>query len=117
MFRISAQEYSVLRSQFVTSTGRIGRRTPPYVFTEHGVAMLSSVLNSDRAVEVNITIIRTFIKMPLMISADKDLAQKLNQLESKYDAQFKVVFNSIRELIETKPKLIIEQNRKRRIGF
>lgn len=117
MFQLSTQEYSGLRSQFVTSSGRIGRRTRPYAFTEHGVAMLSSVLNSERAVEVNIAIIRTFIKMRLMISTDKDLAHKLDLLERRYDAQFKVVFNSIRELINAKPKQIIEETKKRKIGF
>jgi hypothetical protein len=117
MFQLSAQEYSGLRSQFVTSSGRIGRRTRPYAFTEHGVAMLSSVLNSERAVEVNIAIIRTFIKMRQMISNDKELAHKLDNLERKYDAQFKVVFNSIRELINANPKVLLEQNKKRKIGF
>lgn len=79
--------------------------------------MLSSVLNNDRAVEVNIAIIRTFIKMRAMISANKELSERLNQLERKYNAQFKVVFNSIRELIDTKPKLIVEPSKKRKLGF
>ena len=117
MFPLSSQEYSALRSQFVTSSGRIGRRTAPYAFTEHGIAMLSSVLNSERAIEVNIAIIRTFIKMREMIVNDKDLVQKLNQLERKYDAQFKVVFNSIRELINAKPKELAKVPTKRKIGF
>ena len=118
MFQLSAQEYSVLRSQFVTSSGRIGRRTRPYAFTEHGVAMLSSVLHSERAVDVNIAIIRTFIKMRQMISTDKDLAHKLDLLERRYDAQFKVVFNSIRKLIEAKPEDLTKSlSSKHKIGF
>ncbi len=87
------------------------------MLSEHGIAMLSSVLSSKRAVEVNIAIIRTFIKMRLMISTNKELSERLNQLERKYDAQFKVVFSSIRELIDSKPKLIIEPSRKSKIGF
>ena len=117
MFQLTTQEYSSLRSQIVTSSGKAGRRALPYAFTEHGVAMLSSVLNSERAVDVNIAIIRTFIKMRLMISGNKELSERLNKLEKRYDAQFKVVFNSIRELIDTKPKFIIEPIKKKRIGF
>lgn len=117
MFQLSREEYSGLRSQIVTSSGRVGRRTPPYAFTEHGVAMLSSVLNSARAIEVNIAIIRAFIKMRQMIDTNNELSEKLNQLEKKYDAQFKVVFNSIRELIDNKPRLIAEPSKKRKIGF
>lgn len=117
MFQLTPEEYSSLRSQIVTSSGKAGRRAVPYAFTEHGVAMLSSVLNSERAVEVNIAVIRTFIKMRQMIGANKELSHRLDQLEKKYDAQFKVVFNSIRELIDTKPKVIIEPAKKRKIGF
>ncbi len=117
MFQLTIEEYSSLRSQIVTVSGRSGRRALPYAFTEHGIAMLSSVLSSKRAVDVNIAIIRTFIKMRLMISTNKELSERLNQLERKYDAQFKVIFNSIREVIDTKPKLIIEPSRKRKIGF
>lgn len=79
--------------------------------------MLSSVLNSQRAVEVNIAVVRTFIKMRQMICANKELSEKLNQLERKYDAQFKVVFNSIRELIEKKPKVLIDPGKKQKLGF
>lgn len=117
MFQLNIEEYTSLRSQIVTLSGKAGRRALPYAFTEHGVAMLSSVLNSEQAVEANIAIIRTFIKMRQMIIANKELSYKLNQLEKKYDAQFKVVFNSIRELIDTKPKLIVEPLRKKKIGF
>ena len=80
MFRLTEQEYSSLRSQIVTSSGRPGRRALPYAFTEHGVAMLSSVLNSTRAIEVNIAIVRIFIRMRQMIAGNKDLAHKLTEL-------------------------------------
>ena len=114
MFQLTTEEYSILRSQIVTSSGKPGRRNLPYAFTEHGVAMLSSVLNSERAVQVNIAIIRAFIHMRKMISEHKDLWKKLEEIESRYDAQFKVVFNSIRELIEghSAPRI-----RKQKIGF
>ena len=117
MFQLNPQEYSALRSQIVTLSGKVGRRALPYAFTEHGIAMLSSVLNSDRAIKVNIAIVRTFIKMRQMIAEDKGLSEKLDQLERKYDAQFKVVFNSIRELIDSKPKLIVEPTKRQKLGF
>lgn len=117
MFQLTIEEYATLRSQIVTLSGKAGRRALPYAFTEHGVAMLSSVLNSKRAVEVNIAVVRTFIKMRQMIWANKELSEKLTQLERKYDAQFKVVFNSIRDLIEKKPKLLIESAKKQTLGF
>jgi hypothetical protein len=86
--------------------------TPPYVFTEQGVAMLSSVLKSKRAVQVNIAIMRAFVQLREMLSTHKDLARKLAAMEKKYDAQFRVVFDAIRELM-TPP----EQPPKRKIGF
>jgi hypothetical protein len=112
MFQLNYQEIAGLRSQFVTSkTGRGGRRYMPYVFTEQGVAMLSSVLNSDRAIEVNIHIMRAFVKLRELIASHKDLARKLNEMEKKYDVQFKVVFDAIRQLMSPPvPK-------KRKIGF
>lgn len=112
MFQLENQEVVGLRSQIVTSkTGRGGRRYQPYAFTEQGVAMLSSVLNSERAVEVNIQIIRVFVKLREMIAAHKDLAKKLEELEKKYDAQFRVVFDAIRALVaEPEPK-------QKKIGF
>ncbi len=118
MFQLTTEEYSILRSQIVTSSGRPGRRALPYAFTEHGISMLSSVLNSERAVEVNIAIVRTFVKMRQMIAGNKVLAQKLDELERRYDAQFKVVFNSIRELIKATPKTApVPMATKRKIGF
>lgn len=101
-----------LRSQIVTSkSGKGGRRYTPYVFTEQWVAMLSSVLNSERAVHVNIAIMRTFVKLREMIASHKDLAKRLDELEKKYDAQFKVVFDALRQLM-TPP-----EPGKKKIGF
>jgi hypothetical protein len=84
---------------------------PPYAFTEQGVAMLSSVLNSERAIKVNIEIMRAFVRLRRMLASHADLARKLEALEKKYDAQFKVVFDAIRELM--KPP----ESKKRPIGF
>ena len=100
MFQLSAEEFSILKSQSVTSSSWGGRRTPPYVFTEQGVAMLSSVLRSERAVDVNIQIMRTFVKLREMLATHKDLARKINAMEKKYDQQFQVVFDAIRKLLE-----------------
>jgi hypothetical protein len=113
MFRLTAQELAALRCQFGTSNvGRGGRRYPPYAFTEQGVAMLSGLLNSPRAVAVNIGIMRAFVRLRQMLASNAELARKLDALEEKYDAQFKVVFDAIRELMEPP-----EQARKGRIGF
>lgn len=91
MFQLTAEEAVLLRSQIVTSSsGHGGRRYVPYVFTEQGVAMLSSVLNSKRAIEVNIQIMRAFVKLREMMSTHKDLARKLTELEKKYDGQFQI---------------------------
>jgi len=98
MFQLSPQEFRDLRSQFATSRWG-GRRTPPYAFTEQGVAMLSSVLHSKRAVQVNIEIMRAFVRLRQMLSSHKELARKLAALEKKYDAQFKIVFDAIRQLM------------------
>jgi len=92
-----------------------GTRKLPYAFTELGVAMLSSVLNSKRAVHVNIQIMRTFAALRELLATHKDLAQKLEEMEKKYDQQFKVVFEAIRQLI-TAPDSVQEKP-KRRIGF
>jgi hypothetical protein len=103
---------SGLRFQNETSKNRRGgRRYLPYAFTEQGVAMLSSVLRSARAVHVNIAIMRTFVRLREMLLSNADLARKLNALEKKYDAQFKVVFDAIRELM-TPP-----EPPRRQIGF
>ena len=100
MYQMSKDEYELLRSQIVISKkGRGGRRYLPYVFTEQGVAMLSSVLRSERAVQVNIEIMRAFVRLRELVATHKDLARKLETLEKRYDAQFKVVFDAIRELM------------------
>jgi len=113
MFQLSKEEFGVLRSRFVISnTGRGGRRYLPYALTEQGVAMLSSVLRSRRAVQVNIEIMRAFVRLREMVTTHKDLDRKLKALEKKYDAQFKVVFDAIRELMEPPPT-----RPKRQIGF
>jgi len=111
MFCLTNQEVTFLRSQFVTSSWG-GRRYLPYAFTEHGVAMLSSVLNSQQAILVNVQIMRTFGRLREMLSSHKELAQKLAQLEKKYDYQFKIVFDAIRELMTPPPS-----PKKRHIGF
>lgn len=108
MFRLSDKEYSLLNSQ---TEGRGGRRYPPYVFTEQGVAMLSSVLNSQRAIMVNIEIMRAFVRLRQMMATHEDLTRKLDALEKKYDIQFSAVFDAIRQLMEPpNPK-------KKQIGF
>jgi len=134
MFQLSAQEMGqVSRSQIVTLDGQTASKSQenagnprsqivtlesghnlkyaPYAFTEQGVAMLSSVLRSKQAVQVNITIMRTFVQLRQLMSTHADLAQKLQSMESKYDKQFKVVFDAIRALMSDK-KLP-----KREIGF
>jgi hypothetical protein len=110
MFQLSDEEFANLRSQNVTSSWG-GRRYPPYVFTEQGIAMLSSVLKSERAVKVNITIMRAFIQLRKMVANHSELFRKVEAMEKKYDTQFKVVFDVIKSLIETPPK------EKRKIGF
>jgi hypothetical protein len=112
MFQLTEEEFAGLRSQFVTSKkGRGGRRYLPYVFTEQGVAMLSGVLNSHRAVHVNIAIMRAFVRIRRMLVSHEELARKVAALEGKYDSQFRVVFDAIRALMEP-PK-----TSRQRIGF
>jgi hypothetical protein len=104
MWQLTKTEAKRLRSQFVTSKGRGGRRYFPYVFTEQGVAMLSSVLNSDRAIEVNVQIMRTFMKLREILFRHKDLEKKIENLEKQYDEKFAVVFNAIKVLLEKAKK-------------
>jgi len=98
MFQLTNDEFQVLRSQIVISN-RGGRRHLPYVFTEQGVAMLSSVLHSKQAIQVNIEIMRTFVRLRQLTESHKELRQKLQLLEKKYDKQFKVVFEAIHQLM------------------
>lgn len=121
MFQLTLEELSALRSQNVTLEGQgKGQHSKylPYAFTQEGVAMLSTVLRSKRAIEANIAIMRTFVKLRELMNEHHDLADRINALERRYDAQFKVVFNSIRDLIKAKPrdlqKIILP---KRKIGF
>jgi len=110
---LTEEEYSNLKSQFVISSWGGLRRARPYAFTEQGVAMLSSILHSKRAIQVNIEIMRAFVRLRRILSSHADLARKLEELEKKYDAQFRVVFDAIRRLMapsEPEPP-------KKRIGF
>lgn len=101
MFQLSDNEIKNLTSQIVTSSWG-GRRRAPYAFTEQGVAMLSGVLRSEKAINVNIASMRAFIRMRELIGQNKELKRKLDKMENKYDRQFKVVFEAIRQLIEKK---------------
>jgi hypothetical protein len=107
MFQLTAQEASSLTSQFaISNSARGGRRSRPYAFTEHGVAMRSSVLKSSRAVQVNIAIMRAFVKLGEILSTHHELAKRLEQLEGKFDqhdAQIQEVFDAIRALLAPKP--------------
>ena len=111
MFELSKREYESLRRHFGTLKRGEHSKYLPYAFTEQGVAMLSSVLKSKRAVQVNIEIMRAFVRLRQIMSTHRDLARKLEALEKKYDAQFKMVFDAIRQLM-TPP-----QPKRRRIGF
>ncbi|MCL4469523.1 MAG: ORF6N domain-containing protein [Deltaproteobacteria bacterium] len=110
MVQLTRIEFENLKFHFGTSSWG-GTRKLPKAFTEQGVAMLSSVLNSERAVQVNIAIMRAFVKLREIIVSNKDLARKLNELEKKYDTQFRIVFDAIRELM--KPP----EPKHRKIGF
>ena len=120
MFQLTAKEFADLRFQSGTSSLRSqigtsrwgGRRYLPYAFTEQGVAMLSSVLHSDRAIHVNIEIMRAFVRLRQMLASHTELSHKLAALEKKYDKQFKVVFDAIRELMTP-----VTAKGKRPIGF
>ena len=114
MFQLDDNEFKNLKSQIVTSSWGGMRRANPYAFTEQGIAMLSSVLKSDRAIKVNIEIMRTFVKIRKMISQHKDLADKLTQLEiktEKHDKDIKAIIDAIRQLMTPPEKT------KRKIGF
>jgi hypothetical protein len=112
MFQLSREEFEALRAQLGSSSqGWGGRRYLPHAFTEQGVAMLSSVLRSDRAVHVNVEIVRAFVRLRRMAGSVTELRRKVDALEQKYDTQFRVVFDAIRELMAPAP------GEKRRIGF
>ena len=111
MLQLNKEEFENLRFHFGTSSQWGGRRYLPYAFTEQGVAMLSSVLNSERAVKVNIEIMRAFVRLRQMLASNAELSRKMNALEKKYDAQFKVVFDAIRKLMAP------PEPKRRQIGF
>ena len=111
MFELSKMEYQSLRSQNVILKRGQHSKYLPFVFTEQGVAMLSSVLKSDRAVQVNIQIMRAFIKMRQMYISHEDLKQKIIAMERKYDKQFQIVFEAIKQLLE------VDEKPKRKIGY
>jgi hypothetical protein len=112
MFVLTPTEFADWRSQFVTSKAdRMGLRYAPMAFTEQGIAMLSSVLNSERAIRVNIAVMRTFVQLRGLLASHGGLARKLEEIEKKYDAQFKVVFDAIRQLMAP------PQKPRRSIGF
>ena len=110
MLQLTKKEFENLKSHFATSRWG-GTRKLPYVFTEQGVAMLSSVLNSERAIQVNIQIMRAFTKMRKLLATHKELRHKIEQMEKKYDKQFRIVFEAIQQLLTE------EKKAKRRIGF
>jgi hypothetical protein len=100
MFQVTPAEFANLKSQIVTSSWGGLRRALPYAFTEQGVAMLSSVLRSPRAIAVNIEIMRAFVRLRAMALSVEDLSRKLTALEQRYNGQFKVVFEAIRQLMQ-----------------
>lgn len=112
MFVLNSTEFQNWRSQFVTSNAdRKGLRYPPMAFTEHGILMLSSVLNSKRAVNVNIEIMRAFVRLRLMLASNAELSRRLDELEKKHDRQYRVVFEAVRKLMD--PPSV----KRRQIGF
>jgi hypothetical protein len=118
MFQLSSDEFQNWRSQIVTSNpaAKMSLRKRPYAFTEQGVAMLSSVLKSDRAIEVNIAIMRAFVKLRDVLATNKEFGRKLEDIERKlgqHDEHFRIVFEAIRQLMAPVP----EPEKKRRIGF
>ncbi len=118
MFQLTDQEFRILRSQFVTSSWG-GRRYAPYVFTEQGVAMLSSVLNSPRAIAVNIEIMRAFVRLREMIASNKELAKHLDELEARIDRKLSTHDQAIAGILDAIRALraLPESTKKRRIGF
>jgi len=116
MFQLSDLEWKSLRLQIETSKGRGGTRYLPYAFTEQGLAMLSGILNSDKAIDVNIAIMRAFVFIRQYALSHKDLTEKLNELENKYDKQFKDVYDAINFLLQ-KDNQESEQKQRKRIGY
>jgi len=111
MFQLNLTEFQVLRSQAVMSSGWGGRRHPPFAFTEQGVAMLSSVLTSERAIRVNVEIMRTFVRLRHLMESHAELGRRLAELDKKTELRFEAVFKAIRQILEVPAK------RKLPIGF
>jgi len=111
-FKLTPKEAESLRCQFGTSNvGRGGRRYLPHAFTEHGALMLANVLNSERAAQTSVQVVRPFVRLRQLLSSNAELARKLESLEKKYDTQFRVVFDAIRKLMTPEPP------KRREIGF
>jgi hypothetical protein len=113
MFRLTSEEFERLRSQIATSNvGRGGRRYQPFAFTEHGAIMAANVLNSPQAIAASVMVVRAFVRLRQMLASHADLARKLEDLEKRYDVQFKQIFNAIRALMASP-----ENSEKSRIGY
>ncbi|MBI5731234.1 MAG: ORF6N domain-containing protein [Ignavibacteriales bacterium] len=111
MFKLSREEYASLRSQIASLKRGQHSKYLPFAFTEQGVAMLSSILNSKRAIQVNIAIMRAFVELRKMIDANKELLARIEKLEEKYDSKFQIVFEAIKELMKE------DEKPKNKIGF
>ena len=112
MFKLTPKEAGALRCQIgISNEGRGGRRYLPYAFTEHGALMLANVLNSERAAQTSVLVVRAFVRLRQLLSSNSELARKLESLEKKYDTQFRVVFDTIRKLMTPEPP------KRREIGF
>ena len=116
MFELSKEEWVSLRCNFCTSNKKGGTRYLPFAFTEQGVAMLSGILNSDKAIDVNIAIMRAFVLVRQYALTHKELTVRLQELESKYNKQFKDVYDAINFLLQ-RDKQKIDQSQRKRIGF
>ena|SRR6218665_690582 len=117
MFELTKEEFEILRCKNCTSkTGSGGNRYLPYVFTEQGIAMLSGLLNSEIAIEMNISIMRAFVQLRKLSIQNTNLEQRINELESKYDIQFQDIFEALNYLVQ-KEKQVIEQAQRNKIGF
>ena len=111
MFQLTAEEWESLRSQFATLKRGEHRKYLPYAFTEHGALMLANVLNSERAAQTSVMVVRAFVRLRQMLASNAELARKLDAMEKKYDRQFKVVFDAIRQLMSP------PEPKRREIGF
>lgn len=116
MFELTREEWDILRCNFSTSNQRGGTRYMPFAFTEQGVSMLSSVINSDKAIDMNIAIMRAFVFIRQYALSHKDLTDKIKEIEKRYDKQFTDVYDALNYLLQ-KDKLQIEQRERKRIGY